>query len=79
MEPSVQIIYDSLRVSYNKQVLSKQELAKELGIGLSTVSKYLAEGIGLPNYKKLGTAQNSRIIFPMKDVAEFLDQTTKVA
>ena len=72
-------IYASLRETYNKAGLSKSELAKELGLGLSTVSKMMADGIGLPNYIKLGGAKNSRVLFPLVDVAEFLSNTIKVA
>lgn len=74
-----QVIYESLRESYGKSGLSKGELAIELGLGLSTVSKMMADGIGLPNYKKIGTAKNSRVIFPLVDVAEFLADTVEVA
>ncbi len=74
-----QTIFESLRDTYNKIGISKIELAKELGIGLSTVSKMMADGIGLPNYRKIGTAKNSRVIFPLVDVAEFISKTIKVA
>ena len=68
----------NLYSKYKKSTLSKKQLAKELGIGLSTLNKYLANGIGLPNYKKMGNAINSRVLFNIRDVAEFLSQTTKV-
>ena len=76
---SAQVIYESLRDTYKKLGLTKQELASELGLGLSTVSKMMADGMGLPHFKKLGTAKNSRVIFPIVDVAEFLADTIKVA
>ena len=76
---SAQTIYESLRKTYKKLGLSKQELAMELGMGLSTVSKMMADGIGLPNYRKIGEAKNSRVIFPLTDVAEFIADTIKVA
>ena len=72
-------ILQSLQEKYNKVALSKQELAHELGLGLSTVSKFMSDGIGLPNYKKIGTAKNSRVIFPLINVAEFLADTVEVA
>lgn len=72
-------ILQSLQEKYNKVALSKQELANELGLGLSTVSKFMADGIGLPNYKKIGHAKNSRVIFPLINVAEFLSDTIEVA
>jgi len=74
-----QTIYVSLRETYKKAGLSKSELAKELGIGLSTVSKMMANSIGLPHYIKLGEAKNSRVLFPLVDVANFLSTTIKVA
>jgi len=74
-----QLIYNSLYEKYKKLALSKSELAQELGMGLSTVSKLMAEGMGLPNYKKVGTSKNSRVIFPLIDVAEFLSDTVEVA
>ncbi len=76
---SAQVIYESLRDTYKKLGLSKQELANELGMGLSTVSKMMADGIGIPRYRKIGSAKNSRVIFPIVDVAEFLADTIKVA
>ncbi len=69
----------NLYSKYKKSTLSKKELAKELGIGLSTLNKYLASGIGLPNYIKMGDSINSRVLFNIRDVAEFLSNTTKVA
>lgn len=76
---STRVIYDSLRETYGKSGLSKVELANELGLGLSTVSKMMAEGMGIPNYRKIGVAKNARVIFPLTDVAEFLADTIKVA
>ena len=70
---------DALQHKYGKLALSKRELAQELGMGLSTVSKLMAEGMGLPNYKKVGIAKNSRVLFPLADVAEFLSDTVEVA
>ena len=74
-----QTIYLSLQEKYNKSTISKVEFAREVGIGLSTVSKMMLDGIGLPNYKKIGTAKNSRVIFPLINVAEFLADTVEVA
>ena len=71
-------IEHSLHQKYDRSTLSKKELAKELGIGLSTLNKYLANGVGLPNYIKMGTATNSRVLFNIHDVAEFMSNTTKV-
>ena len=77
---SIKYIEDSLYRKYNKATLSKKELAQELSIGLSTLNKYLAKGYGLPNYIKMGDSFNSRVLFNIHDVAEFLaTKTIKVA
>ena len=76
---AAQAIYESLQKKYSKSAISKIEFAQEVGLGLSTVSKMMADGMGLPNYKKLGHAKNSRVIFPLINVAEFLADTVEVA
>ncbi len=68
-----------LTARYKKSVLSKKELAEEMGIGVSTLNKYLAQGFGCPNYIKMQGAKNSRVLFNIRDVAEFLANTVKVA
>ena len=72
-------IEKNLYAKYKRQTLSKKELANELGIGLSTLNKYIAQGVGVPNYIKMGTSTNSRVLFNIHDVAEFMSQTVKVA
>jgi predicted DNA-binding transcriptional regulator AlpA len=76
---TAQTIYISLIKKYNKSAISKIEFANEVGLGLSTVSKMMADGYGLPNYKKIGNAKNSRVVFPLINVAEFLADTVEVA
>ncbi len=71
-------IEENLYKRYKKITLSKKELAQEMGIGLSTLNKYLANGMGLPNYIKMGDSANSRVLFNIHDVAEFMSNTTKV-
>ncbi len=72
-------IQKDLTSRYRKSVLSKQELAKEMGIGLSTLNKYLGQGLGIPTYKKVGVAKNSRVLFPIPAVADFLSDTIQIA
>lgn len=72
-------IYNDLKDRYGKATLSKAEMAKELGISYSTIDGYIAKGIGIPNYKKLGTAKNAKVVFNIIDVSEFLSQTIKTA
>jgi len=79
METTAKLIYEDLRTRYNKAVIGKKELANELGVSLSTIDNYIHRGIGIPPYKKLGTAHNARVVFNLVDVANFLSQTIKTA
>lgn len=72
-------IYQDLKDRYGKATLSKAEMAKELGISYSTIDGYISKGYGIPNYKKLGTAKNAKVVFNIIDVSEFLSQTIKTA
>ena len=70
-------LYVYLQKKYKRAVISKSEMAEELGISNSTLDLYIAKGTGLPNYKKLGKAKNAKVVFNLIDVAEFLSQTIK--
>jgi len=70
-------IYKELRNKYKRMTISKSEMSSELGISNSTLDLYISKGIGLPNYKKLGTAKNAKVIFNLLDVADFLANTIK--
>lgn len=65
-------ILDYLKLKYKRVTIGKKELSYELGIALSTLDLYMSKGIGIPRYKKLGDKPNSRVIFNIIDVAEFL-------
>lgn len=79
MTPQQELIYNDLKSRYNKSTLSKKEMATELGISYSTIDGYISKGYGIPNYKKLGTAKNAKVVFNIIDVSEFLSQTIKTA
>lgn len=70
-------LYKYLNQKYKRSVINKAEMAFELGISNSTLDLYIAKGIGIPHYKKLGSAKNSKVIFNLLDVADFLTQTIK--
>ena len=70
-------LYKYLNQKYKRSVINKVEMAFELGISNSTLDLYIAKGIGIPNYKKLGSAKNSKVIFNLLDVADFLTHTIK--
>jgi predicted DNA-binding transcriptional regulator AlpA len=50
--------------------ISKNDLAKSLGISLSTIDRKLNE---LPTIK-LGNARQSRVIFPLDEVNKYLER-----
>lgn len=74
-----ELIYQDLKSRYDKATINKKELSNEFGVSTSTIDLYISKGIGIPNYKKLGTAKNSKVIFNIIDVAEYLSQTIKTA
>jgi len=78
-QPSTQTLVEQLFKLYNKVVFSKENLAKLMDVSISYISKCIQRGYGIPNYKKLGNKQNSKIIFNINDVAAFLADTTKTA
>ena len=76
-QSSTQTLVEQLFQLYNKVVFSKENLAKLMDVSISYISKSIARGYGIPNYKRLGNKQNSKVIFNINDVAEFLADTTK--
>ena len=63
---------DYLLNKHGKLGLSRQETANEIGISLSFLDKLLREGIGLPNYRKIGKSKKPRIVFPIDAIASFM-------
>ena len=72
-------IYQDLLNRYKKLALNKKELAKELGVSVSSINNCIAQCKGLPDYKKCGDAKNGRILFPIISVAKFFSNTVRVA
>ncbi|QOY52999.1 helix-turn-helix transcriptional regulator [Candidatus Sulfurimonas baltica] len=66
--------YNLLVQHFNKFAITKEELAKYvLGVSLSTVNRYMAIGVGVPQWKKLGSKEHSKVVFDLLDVANFLE------
>lgn len=72
MDTSTKQIYEYLQNKYNRLVIGKKELAKELNIAPSTLDLYISQGIGIPKYKKATKAKNARLLFNIFDVALYL-------
>lgn len=76
MDNNTQAIYDYLKNKYKRVTIGKKEMAMELGIANSTLDLYIAKGIGIPSYRKLGNAKNAKVVFNIVDLADFLTQNT---
>lgn len=61
------------------QALDRKQTAKAIGIGLRALDLRIKDGRNLPRYIKIGDAKNSRTVFPLLSIAEFLtNQRQKV-
>jgi hypothetical protein len=66
-------IYQELKKKYKRSVITKKELAQELGCTISTIDKNMQnKSKNLPLYKKISDKGNGRVIFPIQEVAIFL-------
>ena len=65
--------FEYLTSKYNKASISRTELSEELSVSLSTIDRYLSQGVGLPDFKRIGNGKRARIIFPLKSVASFIE------
>jgi predicted DNA-binding transcriptional regulator AlpA len=70
--PEAQIIFEDLKADGYGINISKKEYAKIVGCSVSAVDNYISKGYGVPNYKKIGNARNARVLFSLRDVAEYL-------
>jgi len=78
-QDSTNTLVQQLFQLYNKVVFTRLDLSKLMDVSLSYIAKSIERGYGIPNYKKLGHKQNSKVIFNINDVAEFLSDTIKTA
>ena len=72
-------IFTELSQRYNKSVLTKKELSNELGVSVSSINSYIAKGIGIPEYIKVGNGKNGKVLFPVVNVVDYLSNTIRVA
>ena len=72
------LIYKNLSKRHNKEAINKKELALLLGVSVSFIDNGVMFGSHIPKYKKLGNSKNSRIIFPLLEVAEFLSKVENI-
>ncbi len=72
-------IHNDLKQRYNKSTLTKKELANELNISVSSINSYIVKGTGIPEYIKVGTGKNGKVLFSLPAVVDYLSNTIKVA
>ena len=69
------LLTDLQSAGYGVQV-GKKEYAEIVGCTTHTIDKYIARGYGIPRYRKIGNQRNSRVMFALRDVAEYLSSLT---
>lgn len=65
-------ILQMLMSKYDTATITKQQLAKEMCVSLSTIDKLIAKGNVLPKPIKIGTGVNASIRFSITDIAEYI-------
>ncbi len=68
--------YERLKNKYKFGRLTKKQLADELNIAATTISKRLQTGKDLPNYQK-AEGKAARVYFPILEVAKYLVKSIK--
>ena len=64
-------IRDLVFTKYGTLMLSRQQAAEILNISVATIDRWKQDGLHL-EYKKIGKARNSMILYPIDTVAEFI-------
>ena len=70
--PEAQTIFDDLRAAGYGMNINKKQYAEITNCSVSAVCNYISKGYGVPNYKKIGHQKNARVLFSLRDVAEYL-------
>ncbi len=78
MDNSIDSLIQKLYDKHGKSVLTKTEMAKELGVSISTMTIRIAKGVNLPDYIKADSPPNAAVTFPLHEVAKYLSRTVKV-
>ena len=78
--PTAQALYDDLRSAGYRVQVNKKQYAEISICSTSAVDNYIAKGYGVPSYRKMGHQRNARVLFSLRDVAEYLaSQTVQTA
>ncbi len=74
--PTAQALFDDFKAAGYGVQIGKKQYAEIIGGSVSAVDHYIAKGYGIPKYRKIGNARNSRVLFSLRDVAEYLASQT---
>ncbi len=74
--PAAQTIFDDLRAEGYGTHINKKQYAEIVGCSVSAVNFSIGRGYGIPNYRKIGNQRNARVLFALRDVAEYLAAQT---
>jgi len=73
-------IFDELKAEGYPLLVDKKQYSQIIGCSVSSIDNYIKQGVNLPNYKKMGTAKNAKVVFNLRDVAEYIaGQTVRTA
>ena len=78
MNDTLKFYINFLTNKYNKRQLNRKELCQELDISLSTLNNLINNDQLLIRYKRIGTSQKARFMFPIIEVANFLSFNNKL-
>jgi response regulator of citrate/malate metabolism len=68
-----------LRKKYDKQALTVEETANEIGVSTNTLRSGIKANQNVPQYKQIGLGtQRKKYVFPIHNVAVYLSDTQKV-
>lgn len=77
MLDEAKFILNELKAEGYPLFITKKQYAEITQVSLSAVDNYMANGYGIPNYKKMGNSKNSKVLFNLIDVANYLAQTIR--
>ena len=76
--PTAQALFNDFRSAGYGVQINKKQYAEIALCSVSAVDHYIAKGYGVPSYRKIGHQRNARVLFSLRDVAEYLASQTVV-
>lgn len=76
LNDEAQVLLDELKEAGYGALIGKKQYAEIVGCSLSAVDTYISKGYGIPCYRKLGHQRNAKVLFSLRDVAEYLTAQT---